>query len=313
MPALNEEQTIAKVIRSIPTAIDGVATLEVLVVDDGSSDATRAVAIEAGAKVLSHNTNKGVGQAFQTAVSYALESKADILVSIDADGQFDVQQIESMIQPILMGGADFCIGIRFSDGKPPVMPFIKYWGNKQVNKIVSFVSSTKIKDASCGFRAYSRDCLLSLNLHGSFTYTHETILDLIDKGYKIAQVPVNVIYFEERVSRIADSIFNYAAKTSIIIFKSLKDYKPLYFFLWIALFIFVIGLSLGGWTFIHWVVNKTITPYKGIGIIGLTFIGLSFIISIFAFMADMLGRIRRNQEKILFFLKKTHFDEDSKS
>jgi hypothetical protein len=231
------------------------------------------------------------------------------LVSIDADGQFDVHEISTMIQPILMGYADFCIGVRFKEGKPPVMPFIKYWGNKQVNRIVSFVSNTKINDASCGFRAYSRDCLLSLNLHGSFTYTHETILDLLDKGFKIAQVPVKVTYFEYRVSRIADNIVNYAAKTSMIIFKSLKDYKPLMFFLSIAFFIFIIGFLLGGWTLIHWLINKTITPYKGLGIIGLTFIGLSFIISIFAFMADMLGRIRRNQEKILFFLKKTHFDE----
>lgn len=309
MPALNEEETIEKVISSIPKTISGVEKIEVLVVDDGSTDQTRTIALASGAHVVSHNKNKGVGLAFQTAVDFALTSKADVLVSIDADGQFDVHEISSMIQPILMGYADFCIGVRFKEGKPPVMPFIKYWGNKQVNRIVSFVSNTKINDASCGFRAYSRDCLLSLNLHGSFTYTHETILDLLDKGFKIAQVPVKVTYFEYRVSRIADSIVNYAAKTSMIIFKSLKDYKPLMFFLSIAFFIFIIGFLLGGWTLIHWIINKTITPYKGLGIIGLTFIGLSFIISIFAFMADMLGRIRRNQEKILFFLKKTHFDE----
>lgn len=312
MPALNEEQTIFYVVNSIPKKIELVKSIEVLVVDDGSTDQTSRFATEAGAKVISHNKNKGVGQAFQTAVSYALESGANILVSIDADGQFDVNQIETMIQPIIHKESDFCIGIRFSEGKPPVMPLIKYWGNKQVNRIVSFVSKTKIKDASCGFRAYSRDCLMSLNLHGSFTYTHETILDLLDKGYKISQVPVKVTYFEERVSRIADSLLNYAAKTSMIIFKSLKDYKPLTFFLGIAFFIFIISFVLGGWTLIHWVVNKTITPYKSLGIIGLSFLGLSFIISIFAFMADMLGRIRRNQEKILFFLKKTHFDENIK-
>lgn len=309
MPALNEEETIEKVISSIPKTLSGVEKIEVLVVDDGSTDQTRTIALASGAYVVSHNKNKGVGLAFQTAVDFALTIKADVLVSIDADGQFDVQEISTIIYPIITGKADFCIGIRFTDGKPPVMPFIKYWGNKQVNRIVSFVSNTKINDASCGFRAYSRDSLLSLNLHGSFTYTHETILDLLDKGFKIEQVPVKVTYYEHRVSRIADSILNYATKTSLIIFKSLKDYKPLMFFLSIATFIFIIGFLLGGWTLIHWIINKTITPYKGLGIIGLTFIGLSFIISIFAFMADMLGRIRRNQEKILFFLKKTHFDE----
>lgn len=312
MPALNEAATIFKVLQSIPTTFYGFKEVELLVINDGSTDETVKEAKKAGATVLSHNKNKGVGEAFQTALEYALKTNADILVSIDADGQFDVNQISEMILPIVKNEADFSIGIRFQNGKPDNMPGIKFWGNKQVNKIVSFVCNTKINDASCGFRAYSKDCLLSLNLHGSFTYTHETILDLIDKGYKVAQIPVNVEYFDGRVSRVANNIFKYAVKTSTIIFKSLKDYKPLQFFVSIAFFIFVIGAILGGWTLIHWIINHTITPYKSFGIIGLALIGMAVMILIFAFMADMLGRIRKNQEKILYFLKKTHFEDKNK-
>lgn len=246
MPALNEEKTISKVINSIPKTYEGFYHTEILVINDGSIDNTVAEALKAGATVVSHNNNKGVSEAFQTAVKYALENHADVLVSIDADGQFDVNQIPFLINPIINNQADFSLGIRFSDGKPDNMPKIKYWGNKQVNKIVSFVSKSKIHDASCGFRAYSKDTLLSLNLHGSFTYTHETILDLLDKGFKVAQIPITVLYFEDRVSRIANNLFNYGYKTSSIIFKSLKDYKPLQFFLGIALFIFLIAVFFGG-------------------------------------------------------------------
>lgn len=312
MPALNEEETILDVIKTIPKNIEGFSSIEILVINDGSVDQTVLEAQKGGATVLSHNTNKGVGEAFQTAVKYALENKTDILVSIDADGQFDVKQILEMVSPILNNQADFCIGIRFSSGKPNNMPKIKFWGNKQVNKIVSFVCKTKILDASCGFRAYSKDTLLSLNLHGSFTYTHETILDLIDKGYKVEQIPVKVEYFDGRVSRVANNLFNYTFKTSAIIFKSLKDYKPLYFFLRIALVVFFFALLLGGWALLHWIIYGTISPYKSFGIIGLSLLGLGFIITIFAFMADNLGRIRKNQEKILYLLKKAHFENTSK-
>lgn len=308
MPALNEEKTILEVINTIPKKIEGFETIEILVVNDGSVDRTVAEAQKGGAIVLSHNKNKGVGEAFQTAVKYALETNAAVLVSIDADGQFDVNQICEMVTPVLNNKADFCIGIRFFDGKPKNMPKIKFWGNKQVNRIVSFVCKTKIEDASCGFRAYSKDTLLSLNLHGSFTYTHETILDLIDKGYKVEQIPVRVQYFDDRVSRVANNLFNYAYKTSSIIFKSLKDYRPLYFFLGIALFVLFFALFFGGWALLHWIIYKTISPYKSFGIIGIALLGMSSVITIFAFMADMLGRIRKNQEKILYLLKKSNFE-----
>ena len=310
MPALNEGETIYEVLKSIPERLFDFSTIELLVVNDGSSDNTTAESVRAGATIINHNYNKGVGSAFQTALHYALKVNADILVSIDADGQFDVNQIEEMVLPILNNQADFAIGNRFSTGKPDKMPKIKFWGNRQISRIVSFVGNSKILDASCGFRAYSKDCLLSLNLHGSFTYTHETILDLVDKGFRVAQVPVKVLYFEDRVSRIANNLFQYAIKTSSIIFKCLKDYKPLQFFLSIAFFVFFIALLLGGFAFVHWMQTGTITPYKSFGIIALALSGMALLLVILALIGDMLNRIRHNQEKILYLLKKNYFEKD---
>lgn len=310
MPALNEGLTIHQVLKSVPQTLQSVSSIELLVINDGSSDNTVSEATRAGATVISHNYNKGVGSAFHTAVDYTLKQGADILVSIDADGQFDVLQIAEMIAPIITNEVDFSIGNRFNQGRPEGMPKIKFWGNKRISKIVSFVSRNKIKDASCGFRAYSKDCLLNLNLDGSFTYTHETILDLANKGYRVAQIPVHVTYFDGRISRVANSLTKYAFKTSSIIFKCLKDYKPLQFFSSIALVIFLIGLLFGGFVLVHWIQNGSITPYKSIGIFGLALVGMSLLLAVYALMADMLGRIRKNQEKILYYQKKQYFEKD---
>jgi len=307
MPAVNEEATIYKVLESVPKTICNLVP-ELLVINDGSIDNTKGEAIRAGATVIDHSYNKGVGSAFQTAVNYALKKGVDILVSIDADGQFDVRQIEDMVTPIIGNEAEFCIGNRFADAKPSKMPAIKYWGNNQISRIISFIAKTKIKDASCGFRAYSKDCLLSLNLEGDFTYTHETILDLLNKGYRIKQIPVSVTYFEERVSRIANNLFKYAFETSIIIFKCLKDYQPFRFFSWIAFIVLLVAMGLGGFVAFHWYAYGEITPYKSIGIIALSLVGMSVFLFVLAFIADMLNRIRNNQEKILYLIKKNYFE-----
>lgn len=308
MPALNEEETIQNVLNSIPKHFDGFEKVELLVVNDGSTDATEKEAILSGATVINHSQNRGVGKAFQTALNYSLKAKADILVSIDADGQFDVNQISEIIRPIINKRADFCIGNRFWNSSPDKMPILKYWGNKQISKIVSFISKTKIQDASCGFRAYSKDCLFSLNLQGSFTYTHETILELLHKGYGVAQIPIKVTYYDARISRIANNLIQYSIRTSIIIFKSLKDYKPLQFFLSIAFFVLFIAFLIGGFVLIHWLDTGMITPYKSFGFIALSLCGMAVVIITLAFIADLLNRIRENQEKILYLTKKKYFE-----
>ena len=310
MPALNEGQTIYKVLKSIPNKISEYNDIRLLVVNDGSSDNTEDEAVKAGAKVINHKKNKGVGSAFNTAVQYALKTNAEVLVSIDADGQFDVNQIESMILPLQKNEADFCIGNRFHGAKPKNIPAIKYWGNKRVNNIISFITKTKIQDASCGFRAYSRESLFNLNLHGSFTYTHEVILDLINKGFSVKQIPIHVTYFEERTSRVANNIIRYGIKTSKIIIKCFRDYKPFYFFGTIAFLFFIIAFSLGVFVSAHWVKTGLITPYKSLGITSLIMFLVSVLFLVMALLADMLGRIRSNQERILLQIKKKAYIND---
>ncbi|RMB57415.1 glycosyltransferase family 2 protein [Dokdonia sinensis] len=303
MPALNEATTIVEVIQSI-TSLENLGVLKVLVVDDGSDDNTSQLAQKAGAMIIKHQSNKGVGAAFQTAIGFAIDNDYGTFVSIDADGQFKSSEIQKLIEPIKNKLSDFVLGIRFENGRPLNMSKVKYYGNKLVNGIISKISGNKILDASCGFRAYSSEALLHLNLHGNFTYTHETILDLLDKNLVIEQVPISVTYFPDRESRVAGNILTYGKRTSRIIFKCYKDYAPFYFFFNIGLFFLFISILLGGFVLKNWIKTGSISPYKSFGIVALAFFGIFFLFLILALIGDMLSRIRRNQERMLYSLKK---------
>lgn len=309
MPALNEEDGISDVIQSLPKRIEGIEEVKVLVVDDGSTDDTAKIAKSSGADVVSHGVNKGVGSAFQSAVQYALENGVDILVSIDADRQFNSDQIPQIIKPLLEDRADMVTGNRFEKGIPENMPKSKYWGNEQMSKLISLISGQRFRDVSCGFRAYNREALMRLNLFGAFTYTQETILDMVFKGLRVVEFPVDVIYFKERKSRVAGSIVKYALRTSKIILKTLRDYKPMLFFGGMGGILIVIGLVMEIGLGIHFLLTGDFTPYKFIGFTGFGFLVFGLLLVIVGLLADMFNRVRVSQERILYELKRERYDD----
>lgn len=309
MPALNEQEGIVDVIQSLPKHIEGIDEIKVLVVDDGSVDDTAKLAMEAGASVVKHSGNKGVGVAFQSAVQFALENEVDILVSIDADRQFNSEQIPEIVKPILQNTADMVTGNRFVNGMPEDMPKTKYWGNIQMSKLISVISGQKFRDVSCGFRAYSRETLLRLNLFGEFTYTQETILDTVYKGLRVVEFPVDVLYFPGRKSRVAGSILKYAFNTSSIILKTLRDYKPMMFFGGMGSVLIGIGIVLEIFLGIHFLITGDFTPYKFVGFTGFGFLVFGLLLIVVGLVAGMINRVRVNQERILYELKKERYDD----
>lgn len=308
IPAFNEEKNIGGVLSELPDELEAIDEIKYLVIDDGSTDQTAGVARSHGAEVISHPVNKGVGAAFHSAVDYALENGADILVGIDADRQFDPAEISNLIEPIIEENADMVIGNRFRQGKPENMPTAKYLGNVLISKMINFVTGETFQDVSCGFRSYSREALFHFNLFGQFTYTHETILSLSYKGLLIKERNIAVRYYKDRKSRVASSLFRYASRTIKIITRSILDYKPLKFLGLLAGILILIAICLETVLFVHYFLTGSFTPYKSLGFIGLGFGFIGIMTLFIGLITDILNRMRINQDKILYEMKKSKYD-----
>lgn len=306
IPAFNEEETIGEVIKKVPREISGIEDVEVLVINDGSTDDTVKTASKSGADhVVSHRGNRGVGLAFQTGIDKALSLKADMIVNIDADGQFNPLDIPKLVEPILEGEADFVTATRFMDKTlEPRMPWIKKYGNKVFTKLINLLTNGNFTDTQCGFRAFSREAALRLMLFGKFTYTQEVFIDLVNKDFRIKEVPLKVEYMDNRESRVVGNPWGYGLKAMIIIVRTIRDYKPLRFFGSIGVVTFlagaIIALSLG----VRLILTHRIYPYMSIVYIALVFIILGFLLVILALIADMMDRQRKIQEDVRYMLKK---------
>jgi glycosyltransferase involved in cell wall biosynthesis len=309
IPAYNEEKTVAQVIKHIPSHIEGIEDIEIFVIDDGSSDATRERALAVGASAVSFSENKGLSRAFQRGVEEALARGADIMVNIDADGQFDGNDIVHLVKPIIEGKADFVTTSRFvNKDLAPCMPALKRWGNKQVALLISFITGKKYYDVSCGFRAYSKEVLLHLNLFGKFTYTHETFLNLAFKGLRIQEVPIKVRGEREfGESKIAHSLWKYGYNIFNTIFRTMLDYKPLKFFGWGGIILFLIGVVLDLFVGIRLLAIGAVTPYKTVGFIGLALNIFGLLLIIVGLLADMINKTRMTQERTLYYQKKQFY------
>jgi len=304
IPAYNEESAIVDVVKRIPPEVSGYIT-NILVVDDGSTDKTAEKAGEAGAIVCSHNKNMGLGISFGTGISYAIKLQPAVIVNIDADGQFDSADISRLVKPIINNEADFVTGSRFlNTRKIPGMPKIRFFGNKVVTKLINFLTKNNFTDVSCGFRAYSYDTILKLNLSATFTYTHESFLSLCFQHVRIKEVPVTVSYFANRKSKIAQKLWKYAVNIIIIIIRSYCDYNPLKFFSFISLVFLSVGFILVTSVLVYFFDPITFAPYRGLAIAGLFFNLMALLTFLIGLIADILKRLRQNQEQILYYLKK---------
>jgi len=309
IPAYNEERTLRSVLQSIPSRIDGIDELEIVVVDDGSSDKTAKIAHEAGAEVISHAENLGLGKTFVTGVKIALAKKADVMAVIDGDGQFNGEDIPQLILPVVKGEADFVSGSRFIKEFPQSnIPLIRVAGNKALAYFLSMAAGRKLSDVSCGFRAYSRETLFHLNLFGKFTYTQESILNIAYKGLVMREIPIHVTYFPDRKSHITGSLGKYIFRSLNIILRTVLDYQPLAVFGGVGLVLFLAGLALDVFMLYVYVQTGQFSPYKSFGVLGLTLNFSGLLLLIVGLVADMLNRIRHNQERILYYQKKNLYD-----
>lgn len=313
IPAYNEAKTIGDVIKKVPRKVNGIAELKVMVMDDCSDDNTSEVAKGAGAEhIFRQKQNRGLGKNFKKGIEVALSLGADIIVNIDGDGQFDPSDIPKLIRPILKREADMVTCSRFLN--PTLtknMPLLKRWGNRRFTKLVSRITGEKFTDTQCGFRAYSREAALKMNLQGKFTYTQEVFIDLVEKGIRIKEIPLSVTYFKERDSKISGNLRRYGFKSLGIIAKSTRDTQPLTFFGLPAFIILFLGILGGGYSFIFWLIYHMTTPIRTLFSVSVFFMVFGVSLGILALVADMLKTIKTEQDEILYRLKKAEVEKKS--
>ncbi len=238
IPCLNEEGTLASVLESIPTQIDGIDVIEILIIDDGSTDRTVEVALEHGVHhVISHTSRMGLARSFRDGVDYAMSHGADIVVNTDGDNQYPQARIGDLVAPILAGAADIVIGDRQTHTIEHFSVFKKVmqrFGSWVVNR----AAGTKLPDAASGFRAYSRYALYRLNVVTQFSYTMETIIQAGNKSLAIASVEIDT-NAKTRESRLFNSMFEHMARSGQAILRSYVMFKPWSVFA-------ALGIVLGG-------------------------------------------------------------------
>lgn len=309
----DEAETIGKVLDAVPTRIEGITSIEKWVIDDGSTDQTSEVAKKHGAKVQTDGTQKGLANRFREALDIALSNSADILVNIDGDLQFDAQEIPKMVKPIVDNHADFVAADRFTDpetGKnrrPSGMPVGKYYANKLGSRIVGKLSKTHFRDVTCGFRAYNRKAMLSLNINSPYTYTQESFQVLATKKMRIQAMPVSIKYYLGRKSRVVKSFMSFLFGSAINILRAYRDYAPMKFFGTLGMIFFIPGIILVGFVVRHWLVDGALTPYKALGFIGGYLVSLAIFLWCLMLIADMYDRMINNQEKILEEIKEVKY------
>lgn len=308
IPCYNEAETLEVALNDLPKHIDGIKEIEYLIINDGSKDDTVEVARKWGVHyVVNFKQNKGLAKGFMAGIDACLRYGADIIVNTDADNQYCGDDIETIVRPILEGKADIVIGERPIDETAhfsPIKKKLQHLGSWAVRK----ASHTNIPDAPSGFRAFSREAAMRLNVINDYTYTLETIVQAGRSKMPIMSVPIRTNP-ELRSSRLFHSMWGYVKKSMLTILRAFMWYKPLYCFSIVALLPALIGLGIG--------IRFLCYYFRGAGnghvqslILACTLLIIGFITFVIGLLADTIATNRRILEDIQYHVRKLEYDKD---
>lgn len=306
IPCLNEAETLEIALNDLPKHIDGIDEIEYLIINDGSVDNTVEVAKNWGVHhIVSFKKNKGLAKGFMAGIDACLKNGADIIVNTDADNQYCGEDIEKLVRPILEGKADIVIGERPIDDTEHFSPLkkkLQHFGSYIVRK----ASKTDIPDAPSGFRAFSREAAMHINVMNNYTYTLETIVQAGRSSWAITSVPIRT-NGELRKSRLFHSMGAYVKRSMITIIRAYMMYRPLTFFSVLGLIPFTGGFLIGVRFLIYWLKGSGSGHIQSL-IFASTLMLLGFMTFIVGLQADVIANNRKILEDIQYRIRKSEYD-----
>lgn len=296
IPCFNESTSLPHTLEHLPREVPGCDVVEWLVIDDGSTDDTAAVAERLGVdRVVRHVVNRGLAAAFMTGLEAAVADGADIIVNTDADNQYDGRDIETLVRPIIEQRAEIVIGAR-PIGDTEHFSWLKKKLQGLGSAVVRAASNTSVADAPSGFRAFTRTAAQRLNVFSSYTYTLETIIQAGHSNIRVLSVPIRTNP-DLRPSRLVKSIGRYVWRSASTIVRIFATYKPLTFFWLVALFFLAIGALSGGWYFVHKLAGQGAGHIQS-AVLAAASVTIGLILFMLGFLADLSSVNRRLLERI---------------
>ena len=309
IPCYNEEQTLPAVLAGIPETIPGVDVIETLVIDDGSSDRTVEVARKLGVThIVQQGQNRGLARGFQRGIDEALRCGADIVVNTDGDNQYDGGSIPDLVRPILDGTADIVVGDRRA-GSREDFSFTKRFLQRFGSWTVRQLASVQVPDAVSGFRAYTRDAALNINVLTNFSYTTETLIHASQRGYKIASVPV-ATNPQTRPSRLFKSIPSFVSKQAVTIVRSFVMYRSLRAFVGLGLVMLLIGMIPVVRFLYYYAIGQGDGKIESL-ILGGVFLLAGYLTTVLALLSDVVATNRKLIEQVLGRVRKIEMAVDA--
>lgn len=302
IPCFNEEKTLPITLKALPRDIMGFEKVEWLIIDDGSTDSTVDVAKSNGVDhVVGFLTNQGLAKAFSLGIEKCLALGADIIVNTDADNQYNADDIPNLVKPILEKKASIVVGER-PISKIKHFSLLKKIFQKMGSWLVRKVSQTTVADVPSGFRAFSKEAALRLNVYNSYTYTVETLIQAGQNNIPVISVPIRVNE-DLRPSRLVKSIPSYIKQSIFTIIRISVTYRPFAFFISIGSSLFLLG-TLIGIRFLYFYFTESSSGHIQSLILASILIGIGFQTILIAFVADLLSNNRRLSEDIQYRLRK---------
>lgn len=307
IPCYNEAETLEIALDALPKQIDGIDEIEYLIIDDGCTDNTVEVARNWGVHhIVSFTRNKGLAKGFMAGLDACLRNGADIIVNTDADNQYCADDIPKLIQPILEYKADIVIGERPIDETEHFS-----WIKKKLQHLGSWVvrkaSHTDIPDAPSGFRAFSREAAMRINVINDYTYTLETIVQAGRNNMAIVSVPIRTNP-ELRKSRLFHSMYGYIKKSVLTIFRALMMYKPLYCFTLVAAVPSTIGFLIGIRFMIYYFTGRGSGHTQSL-MLACTLLIIGFITFVIGMLADVISANRKILEETEYLVRKINYSK----